>query len=418
MSFVCSNCGYDSKKWWGRCPNCSEWNTFRELRIETKKEKALKPKVDPIPLEPRTTKFERIKTGFNSLDEILGGGIVKGSVILIGGAPGIGKSTLALQILNNINLKDMIYVSGEESYEQISMRALRLGIKNNNILVYPDTNFDEIIQVLENTKPSIVVVDSIQTVYTEANGAVTQIKNITMELVKFAKTTYTPVVILGHITKEGEIAGPKLLEHMVDCVLYFESESLTTLRILRTYKNRFGPSEDVAIFEMTSDGIKEASPSSVFLTSRGAEGVSAGSVMEGKMPLFIEVQALVSKSPFATPRRQFVGVDILRTNMLIAVVEKYTDIFFGSYDVFINTSYGYRIKDPACDLAICVAVLSSFKRKEVKRDWLFIGEVSLDGSIRKVPFLEERTKEALKVGFKEVITFNEVKNIKEILKIL
>jgi DNA repair protein RadA/Sms len=434
--FQCQACGYASPKWLGKCPDCGAWNSFAE---EKQSPKALKSFGDSEP-QPLSRiiggKEKRTPVGINEFDRVLGGGLVNGAIILIGGDPGIGKSTLLLQavakIVRNRNTEDrtqktenkkqslasvclsseksVLYVSGEESPEQIKLRAERLSIDSDNIMLLPETLVENIIKTAEDLKPSAVVVDSIQTIYTEeltsAPGSVGQIRESAAKLMFFAKRSEIPVFLIGHVTKEGAIAGPRVLEHLVDTVLYFEGDRGHPYRILRTIKNRFGSTNEIGVFEMTDEGLIEiTNPSELFMSERplGVSGSTVIATMEGTRPLLVELQALVSPTTFGMPRRTSMGVDFNRVNLLIAVLEKKAGIHLGGMDVFINIVGGLKILEPAADIGIISAVVSSFREVPMDAKTFLFGEVGLSGEVRAVAQGDARLKEAAKVGFKKAI---------------
>lgn len=430
--FQCQACGYTSPKWLGKCPDCGAWNSFAE---EKQSPKALKSfgASEPQPLSRIIGgKEKRTPVGINEFDRVLGGGLVNGAIILIGGDPGIGKSTLLLQavarIVRNQNTEDrtqtqktklktqnselrtVLYVSGEESPEQIKLRAERLSIDSDNIMLLPETLVENIIRTAEDLRPSAVVVDSIQTIYTEeltsAPGSVGQIRESAAKLMFFAKRSKIPVFLIGHVTKEGAIAGPRVLEHLVDTVLYFEGDRGHPYRILRTIKNRFGSTNEIGVFEMTDEGLIEiTNPSELFMSERplGVSGSTVIATMEGTRPLLVELQALVSPTTFGMPRRTSMGVDFNRVNLLIAVLEKNAGIHLGGMDVFINIVGGLKILEPAADIGIISAIVSSFREVPIDAKTFLFGEVGLSGEVRAVAQGDARLKEAAKVGFKKAL---------------
>jgi len=412
--FQCQSCGYSSPKWLGKCPDCGAWNSFSE---ERQSPKSLKSIVDgnsgPIPLSSVTGGNEkRVPVGIAELDRVLGGGLVKGAVILIGGDPGIGKSTIILQAISSIaSLKGtVLYVSGEESPEQIKLRAERLSINSDRILLLPETVVEQILSVADKLKPAAIVVDSIQTVYTEeltsAPGSVGQIRESAAKMMFYAKRSGTPVFLIGHVTKEGAIAGPRVLEHLVDTVLYFEGDRGHPFRILRTVKNRFGSTNEIGVFEMTDSGLREISnPSELFLSERplNTSGSTVIASIEGTRPVLVELQALVSPTTFGMPRRTSMGIDFNRLNLLIAVLEKKGGIHLGGMDVCINIVGGLKIVEPAADLGIIAAIVSSFRELPLDPQTFVFGEVGLSGEVRAVAQGEARIREAAKVGFKRAI---------------
>jgi DNA repair protein RadA/Sms len=412
--YVCQNCGTDSPKWIGRCPSCNEWNTYVEEKIVQSKTNYNSTIVartsKPLPLEEiKPQNMLRIKSGIEELDRILGGGIVPGSVVLIGGEPGIGKSTLALQVALGTEMK-VLYVSGEESPEQIKIRATRLKNSNPNCLVYSEVNLENLINQLEQEKPDLLVVDSIQTLYTETiesgPGSISQIRECAVQLLKIAKTTGIPVFLIGHITKDGTLAGPKILEHVVDTVLQFEGDHQHAYRILRSLKNRFGSTSELSIFEMEADGLHEIkNPSEVFLSHNNSalSGVAIASTIEGTRPFLIEAQALVSSAVYGTPQRSATGFDARRLNMLLAVLERKAGFHLASKDVFLNIAGGFRVQDTAIDLAIASAILSSNFDRVIGHNLCLAAEISLTGELKPVSRMEQRVTEAARLGFKKII---------------
>lgn len=422
IKYVCSNCGYESLRWIGKCPSCESWNTFTEELIEEKKS-SIKKNVDTTRITKlNTSQIEsekRIITNIEEFDRVLGGGLMPGSIVLIGGDPGIGKSTLVIQAASKIN-DDVLYVTGEESANQISLRAKRLNVVNDKISLMTETDLDLILSAIENTKPKVVIVDSIQTTYKSdfdnAPGTITQIRECTVELMQLAKKSHCAIIIVGHVTKEGMIAGPKVLEHIVDTVLQFEGERSYSYRVLRAQKNRFGSTNEIGIFEMHDDGLHEVkNPSEIFLSERDKQ--TTGSVVtasiEGTRPILLEVQALVTPSSFGNPQRVATGFDYRRLSILLAVLEKRANLRLSSQNVFLNIAGGIRIDEPAVDLAICSAIASNFSDKFAKNDTVVIGEVGLGGEVRSVNHIEKRIQEATKLGFKRVIIpSNNFKSIK------
>lgn len=424
--FYCQNCGNESVKWMGQCPFCHEWNTFVEEKLPTAKATASPSrggshgsarsagtrveakKLSEISLE----EGGRLKTEIVELDRVLGGGIVKGSLILIGGDPGIGKSTLLLQVCQKIAAQsnDVLYVSGEESAAQIKMRAMRIGDFDESLRLLCETNLDEIEQVIEREMPKVVIIDSIQTMYHEAvsssPGSVSQVREATGSLLRLAKGLQIPIFIVGHVTKDGNVAGPRVLEHMVDTVLYFEGERNASYRILRAVKNRFGATNEIGVFEMRTEGLVEVSnPSEYMLEGRpgGASGSVVSCSMEGSRPIMIEVQALVCHSNFGFPRRTANGTDYNRVNLLTAVLERRAGMNLSSSDVYINIAGGVKMTEPAVDLGILLAIVSSAKDVPVNDQTVVFGEVGLSGEIRSVNMAQQRVKEAIKLGFQTVI---------------
>ena len=412
--FQCQSCGYSSPKWLGKCPDCGAWNSFSEERQSPKSLKSIADgNSGPIPLSSVTGGNEkRVPVGIAELDRVLGGGLVKGAVILIGGDPGIGKSTIILQAISRIAslTGTVLYVSGEESPEQIKLRAERLSVNSDRIMLLPETVVEQILSVADKLKPAAIVVDSIQTVYTEeltsAPGSVGQIRESAAKMMFYAKRSGTPVFLIGHVTKEGAIAGPRVLEHLVDTVLYFEGDRGHPFRILRTVKNRFGSTNEIGVFEMTDSGLREISnPSELFLSERplNTSGSTVIASIEGTRPVLVELQALVSPTTFGMPRRTSMGIDFNRLNLLIAVLEKKGGIHLGGMDVFINIVGGLKIVEPAADLGIITAIVSSFRELPLDPQTFVFGEVGLSGEVRAVAQGEARIKEAAKVGFKQAI---------------
>ncbi len=419
-SFFCSSCGYESAKWVGKCPSCNSWNTFVEELIvkgtDKKKEDDWKEynngiKIKTIALNDVTSAEEkRILTNDAELNRVLGGGIVAGSIVLVAGEPGIGKSTLFLQDALQLQNITTLYISGEESEQQIKMRADRINIANENFYLLTETNTQEIFKEIKKLKPQLVIVDSVQTLqspYIESGaGSVSQIRECAAELQRFAKETNTPVFLIGHITKDGTIAGPKILEHMVDTVLQFEGDRHYAYRILRTLKNRFGNTSELGIYEMTGTGMRAVTnPSEILITQKdeALSGIAIAATLEGLRPLLIEVQALVTQSVYGTPQRTSSGFDLRRLQLLLAVLEKRGGFHFGVKDVFVNIAGGLKVEDPSTDLAMVVALLSSYQDVPVPQQICFAGEVGLSGEIRAVNRIEQRIAEAEKLGFEKII---------------
>jgi DNA repair protein RadA/Sms len=414
--FECQSCGYQSTRWVGKCPSCNSWDSLIELNSEqieylkknSKTKKSVKKAIPITNIEAEDV--IRFSSKSKELDLVLGGGIVAGSLTLIGGSPGIGKSTLLLKIAGNLanSGNRVLYVSGEESASQIKLRGDRLGANSDNLYLLAEINMDNISAEIEEGDYKFIVIDSIQTIYSNdvpsAPGSVTQVRSITFELMRIAKSKNIPIFIIGHITKDGSIAGPRVLEHMVDTVLYFEGDSNSDLRLLRGFKNRFGSTNEVGIFEMDSNGLRDAKTMSERFFNK--DNLKAGSaltiVMEGSRPLVIEVQALVTES-YSHPKRSSTGFDTNRLNMLLALLEKKLDLPLGTYDIYINIVGGIKINEPSADLAVVAAILSSFRDRELSSKTLFIGEVSLTGEVREVPSLLQRLKEAQTQGFLKAI---------------
>lgn len=426
--YICQNCGYEYIKWIGKCPSCGQWNSMvEEFDVIEKKHSKINqsnPKAFSLN-EIVPSESTRIKTGINEFDRVLGGGLMNGSISLLGGDPGIGKSTLVLQALGNIQYKTL-YITGEESVEQLKIRADRLKIKNEYLFVISETNLETILSSVENQLPSIVIIDSIQTIYSSelqsAPGTVGQIRECTSALMQVAKKKNISIIIIGHITKDGSIAGPKVLEHIVDTVLQFEGERNYTFRILRALKNRFGSTNEIGIFEMRDSGLNEVTnPSEIFLSERefGSSGSVVTSLIEGTRPLLVEVQALVTHSYYGMPQRVSTGFDNRKLSILLAVIEKRLNFKLGNSNVFLNIAGGVSVDEPAADLAVCAAVISSIKDIPLDSKTVIIGEVGLGGEIRSVSQLEKRISEAEKLGFERVIIPNiSVNNLKFNIKII
>lgn len=415
-TFFCQNCGAQAAKWIGRCPACGEWNTYVEEVIQKDTGKNKSPiKSDskaPVPhliSEIEANKEHRIDTRNGELNRVLGGGLVSGSLVLLGGEPGIGKSTLILQIAIKLTGKRVLYITGEESEQQIKIRAERIGSSSEDCYILAETNTQRIFQIIEKLQPQIVVVDSIQTLHTDiiesSAGSISQIRETAAEFQKYAKITNTPVILIGHITKDGGLAGPKLLEHMVDAVIQFEGERNYGYRILRAIKNRYGSTSELGIYEMSGSGLREVlNPSEVLLSNRdnNLSGISIAAMIEGVRPMLIETQALVSSASYGTPIRSSTGFDTKRLNMLLAVLEKRSGFRLGVKDVFLNIAGGIRVDDPAIDLSVVVAVLSSNEDIAVDQNICFAGEVGLSGEVRSVNKLELRLAEADKLGLEKI----------------
>ncbi len=428
--YICQECGYETGKWLGRCPSCNNFSTFSEEIVDkfsskiasiSSKSKALNlASIEPI-------NEVRVKTKIGELDRVLGGGVVDGSLTLVGGDPGIGKSTLLLQICQSIGdaNKKILYVSGEESAQQIKLRADRLNISTKNLLLLSETNFNTIEATIKDISPDLVIIDSIQTVFleelTSAPGSVTQVRECTAKIMRIAKGENISMFIVGHVTKDGAIAGPRILEHMVDTVLYFEGERLASYRILRAVKNRFGSTNEIGVFEMRQEGLIEIKNPSEYMLSGRPIGVAGSCVtcsIEGTRPILAEVQSLVSYTTFNIPRRMATGMDFNRIILLIAVLEKKLNFQLGSYDVYTNLAGGIKILEPALDAAAICSIVSSYKNKTIDAKTLIFGEIGLSGELRAVSFCEKRVIEALKLGFERVVipkdNLKEVSSIKDI----
>lgn len=417
-SYVCQNCGASSVKWLGRCPSCGQWNTFVEQRVAEAPRRASMISVSrqaaPEPLaKVRNSNEERVDCGIGEINRLLGGGMVPGSLILLGGEPGIGKSTLALQLALSQTLGRVLYVSGEESANQVKMRADRLGFKDQECYILNENLLENILTQTSALDPNVLVVDSIQTMYTEtvdsAPSSVTQVRECAASLLRYAKTTGISVILIGHINKEGTLAGPKILEHIVDVVLQFEGDGSYMYRVLRSIKNRFGTTSELAIFEMRNSGLREVTnPSELLLTHRAEplSGIAVAATIDGVRPLLVEVQALVSSAVYGTPQRSTTGYDSKRLNMLLAVLEKRASFKLGAKDVFINVAGGLKLSDPGADLAVVAAVLSSYFDTPFAHGCCFTGEVGLSGEIRQVSRIEQRIKEAHRQGFNRVFISN------------
>ena len=418
--FMCQDCGYESPKWMGKCPGCGAWNKMVEEveKAPTRKGAFAHTEATTVAAKPmRITDVEianeaRIYTDSRELDRVLGGGIVKGSLVLIGGDPGIGKSTLLLQVSSQLANKkhSVLYISGEESLRQTKLRAERLDVTSDQLMVYAETNLEEISLTIESTKPEFVIIDSIQTIFhpevTSAPGSVSQVRECTAELMRIAKTKGIAIFIVGHVTKEGSIAGPRILEHMVDTVLYFEGERHHTYRILRAVKNRFGSTNEMGIFEMKETGLEEVeNPSEMFLEERsqGAAGSTVVASMEGTRPVLVEIQALISPTSFGNPRRMATGIDHNRVPLIMAVLEKRVGMLLQNQDAYLKVAGGVKLDEPAIDLAIAISIASSFLDKPTKATDCIIGEVGLTGEVRRVSRIEQRVQEAEKLGFERII---------------
>lgn len=419
--YVCSNCGQEFLKWSGKCEACGEWNTLKELKLAPTSTKSYgkSEAKEPVNFDQISQEgFSRLTTGISEFDRTVGGGIVPGSVILLGGDPGIGKSTLILQVLGKLALglkTSLLYVSGEESAEQIKMRADRLQITNPksqipNLQFLAETNIDSIVSTIDKTKPALVVIDSIQTMWQEdipsSSGSIAQVRACALKLIELAKTNHIPTVLIGHVTKGGEVAGPKTLEHLVDCVLYLEGERYGSYRVLRGTKNRFGSTDEAGIFEMKESGMVEVkNPSGVFLEERqkGESGSVVTATLEGTRTFLLEIQALTTHSSLVYPRRTASGFDFNRMQLLVAVLQKKAGLRLDSQDIYLNIVGGFKVREPAIDLAACLAIASSYTGKTIDPEMVVLGEVGLNGEIRSVSKIEKRISEAGKLGFKRVL---------------
>ncbi len=429
--YFCSDCGYESPKWLGKCPGCGEWNTFVEEKVSAKPGKSARKGLvrssTPVRLSEIEVKEEmRVKMPSSELYRVLGGGLVAGSLTLIGGEPGIGKSTLLLQNILSIRNRRILYVSGEESASQLKLRADRLGKISEDTFILCETNLDNIFTQIENVSPSLIVVDSIQTICSSeiesAAGSVSQVRECAASLLRYAKESGVPIILVGHINKDGAIAGPKVLEHIVDTVLQFEGDRQYLYRILRSIKNRFGSTNEIGIYEMAQKGLKEVkNPSEMLLSENRDEemsGIAIGVTMEGIRPFMVEVQALVSSAAYGTPQRSVTGFDQRRLNMLLAVLEKRAKFKLSQKDVFLNIAGGLKVADPALDMAVVAAIMSSNFDISIERKWAFAGEVGLSGEIRTVTRIEQRVSEAQKLGFESIlIPKGNLKGIKDTFNI-
>lgn len=410
--YFCQNCGHEESKWLGQCPACKEWNTFVEEKITPAASKTVKERKEALVVtlsSVETDEDDRMLTGIEELDRVLGGGIVKGSLVLVGGDPGIGKSTLLLQVCQRLSAsgRKLLYISGEESLKQIKLRANRMGEFTENLYLLCETSLGIIRGIIEQHKPDMVVIDSIQTMYNEevgsAPGSVSQVRESTNVFMQLAKGFNISIFIVGHVTKEGTVAGPRVLEHMVDTVLYFEGDRHASYRILRGVKNRFGSTNEIGVFEMRKEGLAEVKNPSEFMLSGKPEHASGSVVacaMEGTRPMLMEIQALVCKSNFGMPRRTAAGLDYNRVNLLMAVLEKRLGLPLSSYDAYVNIAGGIRMNEPAADLGIVMAIASSYKNRPIAEDVIMFGEVGLSGEVRAVTMPEQRVAEAKKLGFK------------------
>lgn len=425
--FFCQNCGHEENKWLGQCPMCKEWNTFVEEKVSSAKSSVTKDRKDTqiVTLSSVSTEEdERMQTTIKELDRVLGGGIVPGSLVLVGGDPGIGKSTLLLQVCQKLSSmkKKVLYISGEESLKQIKLRANRMGEFSEYLYLLCETNLGIIKDVIERQKPDMVVIDSIQTMYNEevgsAPGSVSQVRESTNILMQLAKGLNISTFIVGHVTKEGTVAGPRVLEHMVDTVLYFEGDRHASYRILRGVKNRFGSTNEIGVFEMQKSGLVEVeNPSEYMLNGRpeDASGSVVACAMEGTRPMLMEIQALVCKTNFGMPRRTSAGIDYNRVNLLMAVLERRLGLPLSEYDAYVNVAGGIKMSEPAADLGIVMAIISSYKNRPIPEDTIIFGEVGLSGEVRAVTMPEQRVAEAKKLGFKTcIIPYVSVETVKEV----
>ncbi len=423
--YICSECGYESPKWYGKCPGCENWNTMNEEIKETvKSSSSINKRVStyskPVSINEINTEYEqRYDTGFKELNRVLGGGIVKGSLILLGGDPGIGKSTILMQICKNLNELNVLYVSGEESKRQLKLRADRLNVVNSNLSIITETDVEIVCEQIKSVKPDLVMIDSIQTMMisqlSSSAGSITQVRESTNLIMRTAKDYDIPVIVVGHVNKEGSIAGPKVLEHIVDTVLYFEGDKQMSCRILRAVKNRFGSTNEIGVFEMTDKGLIEVeNPSQMMLSGRpkGVSGTCVTCSLEGTRPILTEIQGLAAQSSYGNPRRMSTGFDYNRLSMLLAVLEKRAGYYFNNMDAYVNIVGGLRIDEPAADLAICMALISSLKDTPVLETAVAFGEVGLAGEIRSVSQAQQRVNESVRLGFTKIILpYHNAKNI-------
>lgn len=431
IEYICENCGYVTSKWFGKCPQCSEWNTFTErteVTPSTAKTQKKRPDNSKITEKPRACKIkdisflekERTSTGINEFDRVLGGGIVGGSVVLLSGEPGIGKSTLLLQICRELGEHGtVLYITGEESASQIKIRCRRLGVENDNVYVLSENNIDNIIAEINTLSPEVVIIDSIQTMYDEnypsSQGSVTQVRQSALRLIGKAKEDNVSMILVGHVNKEGAIAGPKVLEHMVDAVLYFEGDKQHAYRIVRAEKNRYGSTNEIGVFEMGEEGLSEIEKPSEMLLSQRPKGVPGNCpvcVIEGSRPIIAEVQCLVTPTVYPSPRRMSSGIDYNRTTLLLAVLEKRLGMKFSTQDVYVNVAAGMRLIEPACDAACALAMISTYKNVPIPDDLIVFGEIGLAGECRSVANTSQRVNEAIRLGFVKIaLPYRSVKNI-------
>jgi DNA repair protein RadA/Sms len=418
LIYICQNCGFESPRWLGKCPNCEEWNSFVEdistkISANQKRNEAIKKNVTQSITrlsEISTEKEYRIKTGISEFDRVLGGGIIPGSLVLVGGDPGIGKSTLLLQLSNNIKDFQPLYVTGEESLQQIKYRSMRLPNISDSLMLLAETNAEAINSAIINSDSAVVIIDSIQAIFSDkidaTPGSITQVRECTMLFMQTAKKTGKTIFLIGHVTKEGNIAGPKILEHLVDTVIQFEGEKTYSYRILRSLKNRFGSTNEIGVFEMSEKGLTEVlNPSEVFLAGRNSDesGVAIVGTMEGSRPILLEVQALVTPTNYGVPQRSANGFDMRRLQMILAVLEKRIGLHFSSNDVFVNIAGGVYLNDSSCDLGIAAALVSSLRDIPLDTKTVFVGEIGLTGEVRSVSAIEQRIMEAEKLGFERII---------------
>lgn len=431
LEYICDNCGYIASKWYGKCPQCGEWNTFTEhenveVKSPVKKSKPNNTKITDVPMSKRISEInffdkERTSTGIGEFDRVLGGGLVGGSVVLLSGEPGIGKSTLLLQICTQLGEKDkVLYVTGEESASQIKIRCRRLGVDSDNIYIFSENNVENIITEINTLQPEVVIIDSIQTMYDDnypsSQGSLTQVRQCALRLISKAKEDNISIIMVGHVNKEGSIAGPKVLEHMVDAVLYFEGDKQHAYRIVRAEKNRYGSTNEIGVFEMSDVGLTEIEKPSELLLSQRPKGVPGNCpvcVIEGSRPIIAEIQCLATQTVFPAPRRMSSGIDYNRTSLLLAVLEKRLGLKYSTQDIYINVAAGMRLIEPACDAACCIAMMSSYKNIPVPDDLIVFGEIGLAGECRAVTNTSQRVNEAVRLGFTRIaLPSKSVKGIK------